>query len=95
MRGRGGGAGWETGGQGDRGGAGGGGQGGGWATADCVGLVRCVQVDVGYSPLSDQEDQIIRVWTILSDHKEVGSMEAINNRSNKHAQQQPQGGRLH
>jgi hypothetical protein len=30
-----------------------------------------VQVDVGYSPLSDREDQIIRVWTILSDHKEV------------------------
>ena len=29
------------------------------------------QVDVGYSPLSDREDQIIRVWTILSDHKEV------------------------
>jgi hypothetical protein len=29
------------------------------------------QVDVGYSPLSDREDQIIRVWSILSDHKEV------------------------
>eukprot|EP00961_Rhodomonas_salina_P038256 514446-Rhodomonas_salina.1 len=32
------------------------------------------QVDVGFCSIVDAERQVVKVWTILSDHKEVQSL---------------------